>query len=46
VIEQIKNKAELFKVLDDYNICNKVLLQTQRGSDVLELPLVLEETSF
>ena len=46
LIEQIRNKAELLKVLDDYNIGDKVLLKIQRGSDILELPLVLEETSF
>ncbi|XP_020243312.1 protease Do-like 8, chloroplastic [Asparagus officinalis] len=42
----IKNKAELFKILDDYNIGDKVILKIQRGSEILELPLVLEETSF
>jgi len=46
LIEQVRNKAELLKVLDDYNIGDKVLLKIQRGSDILELPFVLEETSF
>lgn len=42
----IRNKAELFKVLDDYNIGDKIILKIQRGSEFLELPLVLEETSL
>ncbi|KAH0455390.1 hypothetical protein IEQ34_015422 [Dendrobium chrysotoxum] len=41
----VRNKAELFKVLDDYEVGDKVLLKIQRGDQSLELPLVLEETS-
>ncbi|KAI0499218.1 hypothetical protein KFK09_020121 [Dendrobium nobile] len=41
----VRSKAELFKVLDDYEVGDKVLLKIQRGDQSLELPLVLEETS-
>lgn len=41
----VRNKAELSKVLDDYNVGDQVLLDIQRGNENLELPLVLEETS-
>lgn len=43
--KRVRSKAELSKVLDDYNIGDKVTLTIQRGSDNLELPLTLEETS-
>ncbi|KAF6136662.1 hypothetical protein GIB67_016118 [Kingdonia uniflora] len=43
--KQVKNKAELSKILDDYTVGDKVLLQIQRGSENFELPLILEETS-
>ncbi|XP_058096510.1 protease Do-like 8, chloroplastic isoform X1 [Magnolia sinica] len=40
----VRSKAELSKVLDDYNIGDKVLLKIQRGTENLELPIALEET--
>ncbi|GAV58113.1 PDZ_2 domain-containing protein/Trypsin_2 domain-containing protein [Cephalotus follicularis] len=39
----VKSKAELYKVLDDYNVGDKVILKIQRGSESLELPILLEE---
>ncbi|KAL3526514.1 hypothetical protein ACH5RR_011170 [Cinchona calisaya] len=39
----VKSKSELYKVLDDYNVGDEVLLQIKRGSETLELPLVLEQ---
>ena len=42
---QVKNKAELNKVLEDYNVGDKVILKIQRGSENLELPIELEEKS-
>lgn len=41
---QIKNRGELIKALDEYNLGEKVVLKIQRGSDNLEVPFVLEET--
>lgn len=41
----VKSKAELLKALDEYNVGDKVVLMIQRGSEKLELPLVLEEQS-
>ncbi|XP_071913673.1 protease Do-like 8, chloroplastic isoform X2 [Coffea arabica] len=41
----VRSKSELNKVLDDYNVGDEVLLQIRRGSETLELPLVLEETA-
>ncbi|KAF3444787.1 hypothetical protein FNV43_RR14480 [Rhamnella rubrinervis] len=41
----VKNKAELYKTLDEYNLGDKVILKIQRGSENLELPITLEETS-
>lgn len=41
---QIKNRGELYKTLDEYNIGEKVVFRIQRGSDNLEVPFVLEET--
>ncbi|KAK7365077.1 hypothetical protein VNO80_13865 [Phaseolus coccineus] len=41
----VKSKAELLKALDDYNVGDKVVLMIQRGSEKLELPVVLEEQS-
>ncbi|KAL5582313.1 hypothetical protein UlMin_014755 [Ulmus minor] len=41
----VKNKAELNKVLEDYNVGDKVILKIQRGSENLELPIELEEKS-
>ncbi|XP_010937127.1 protease Do-like 8, chloroplastic isoform X2 [Elaeis guineensis] len=42
----IRSKADLSKILDDYNVGDKVVLKVQRGNRSLELPLVLEETSI
>ncbi|XP_022637714.1 protease Do-like 8, chloroplastic isoform X2 [Vigna radiata var. radiata] len=41
----VKSKAELLKALDEYNVGDKVVLMVQRGSEKLELPVVLEEQS-
>ncbi|KAF2299182.1 hypothetical protein GH714_030913 [Hevea brasiliensis] len=41
----VKSKAELYKVLDDYNVGDTVVLKIQRGGDNLELPITLEEKS-
>lgn len=41
----VRNKAELVKVLDEYNVGDEVILKTQRGSETLEVPIKLEETS-
>lgn len=41
----VKNKVELYKVLDDYNVGDKVILKILRGSENVELPIVLEEKS-
>nr|AFK34777.1 unknown [Lotus japonicus] len=39
----VKSKAELLKALDDYNVGDKVILLIQRGSEKLEVPMLLEE---
>ncbi|XP_061346162.1 protease Do-like 8, chloroplastic [Gastrolobium bilobum] len=39
----VKSKAELLKALDEYNVGDKVMLLIQRGSEKLDLPVVLEE---
>lgn len=41
----VKNKAGLDKVLDDYNVGDRVLLIIKRGSEDLEVPIILEEKS-
>ncbi|KAJ8430360.1 hypothetical protein Cgig2_005406 [Carnegiea gigantea] len=41
----VRNKAELVKVLDEYNVGDEVILKIQRGSETLEVPIKLEETS-
>ncbi|GLT36170.1 hypothetical protein SLA2020_105650 [Shorea laevis] len=41
----VKNKAELYKALDDYNVGEKVVLKIQRSGEDLELPIILEEKS-
>lgn len=41
----VKNKAGLDKLLDDYNVGDRVLLIIQRGSEDLEVPIILEEKS-
>lgn len=40
---QVRNKADLYKVLDDYNVGDKVQLKIRRGNEKLELSVVLEE---
>ncbi|XP_051118097.1 protease Do-like 8, chloroplastic isoform X2 [Andrographis paniculata] len=32
----VRNRADLFKILDDYNVGEKLLLQIQRSSEILE----------
>lgn len=39
----IRNKAELSKTIDEYNVGDKVALKVQRGNQFLEIPIVLEE---
>ncbi|XP_077250019.1 trypsin family protein with PDZ domain-containing protein isoform X2 [Tasmannia lanceolata] len=39
----VRSKAELSKVLEDYSVGDKVLLKIRRGSENLELPLILEQ---
>ncbi|KAL5725426.1 Protease Do-like 8 [Ranunculus cassubicifolius] len=41
----VRNKAELSKVLDEYNVGDKVVLDVQRGNENIEVPLMLEESS-
>ncbi|XP_034706580.1 protease Do-like 8, chloroplastic isoform X2 [Vitis riparia] len=41
----VRSKAELYKALDDYSVGDEVLFKIQRGTDILELPIVLEEKS-
>ncbi|KAJ6766282.1 PROTEASE DO-LIKE 8 CHLOROPLASTIC [Salix purpurea] len=41
----VNNKAGLDKVLDDYNVGDRVVLRIQRGSEDLEVPVTLEEKS-
>ncbi|KAA3456033.1 protease Do-like 8, chloroplastic [Gossypium australe] len=41
----VKNKAELNKALDEYNVGDKVILKIQRGSENMELQVILEEVS-
>ncbi|KAL0343887.1 UNVERIFIED_CONTAM: Protease Do-like 8, chloroplastic [Sesamum angustifolium] len=38
-----RNRAELYKIFDEYNVGDKVLLKIQRGNANLEVPIVLEE---
>lgn len=45
MIGQVKSKAELMKVLDEYSVGDKVKLAIKRGSDDLELQISLEEKS-
>lgn len=40
----VRNKAELYKLLDEYNAGDKVILKIKRGGQSLELPLILEES--
>nr|GLL26609.1 protease Do-like 8, chloroplastic isoform X2 [Ipomoea trifida] len=39
----VRNKADLYKVLDDYNVGDKVQLKIRRGNENVELSVVLEE---
>ncbi|KDP27141.1 hypothetical protein JCGZ_19840 [Jatropha curcas] len=41
----VKNKAALYKVLDDYSVGDTVMLKILRGGENLELPITLEEKS-
>ncbi|TYH52327.1 hypothetical protein ES332_D09G019300v1 [Gossypium tomentosum] len=41
----VKNKAELNKALDEYNVGDKVMFKIRRGSENMELPVILEEVS-
>ncbi|GMH26968.1 hypothetical protein Nepgr_028811 [Nepenthes gracilis] len=41
----VRSKAELYKVLDDYNVGDRVILKIHRGSEILELPINLEAMS-
>ncbi|TYI08715.1 hypothetical protein ES332_A09G020100v1 [Gossypium tomentosum] len=41
----VKNKAEVNKALDEYNVGDKVMLKIQRGSENMELQVILEEVS-
>ncbi|WJX65607.1 Protease Do-like 8, chloroplastic [Trifolium repens] len=41
----VKSRGELLKVLDEYNVGDKVMFLIQRGDEKLELPVVLEEQS-
>ncbi|PQQ10075.1 protease Do-like 8 chloroplastic isoform X2 [Prunus yedoensis var. nudiflora] len=41
----VKSKAEFNRVLDEYNVGDKVTLKIQRSSENLELPITLEEKS-
>lgn len=40
---QVKNRTELYKAFDDYNVGEKVVLKIIRGNQNLEVPIVLEE---
>ncbi|CAK9308964.1 unnamed protein product [Citrullus colocynthis] len=40
----VRNKAELYKLLDEYNAGDKVILKIKRGGQSLELPLILDES--
>jgi hypothetical protein len=42
---QVKSKADLYRVWDDYNVGDKVVLKILRGNENVELPIVLEERS-
>ncbi|XP_059452686.1 protease Do-like 8, chloroplastic isoform X1 [Corylus avellana] len=43
--KSVKSKADLYKVWDDYNVGDKVVLKILRGNENVELPIVLEERS-
>ncbi|KAL9247713.1 hypothetical protein vseg_021116 [Gypsophila vaccaria] len=43
--KQVKSKAELVKVLDEYSVGDEVVLKIIRGSEHLEIPIILEEVS-
>lgn len=40
---KVKTKSDLLKILDDYSVGDQIRLKLQRGSDILELPVTLEE---
>ncbi|CAM8909084.1 unnamed protein product [Rhodiola kirilowii] len=41
----VRNKAELDKVLEEYGPGDEVVLKVKRGSEILEVPITLEEKS-
>lgn len=41
--KQVKNRAELYKILEEYNVGERVVLKIKRGNQTLELPIALEE---
>ncbi|KAG6719742.1 hypothetical protein I3842_03G022500 [Carya illinoinensis] len=41
--KSVKSKAELYKIWDDYNVGDKVVLKILRGNENVEIPIVLEE---
>lgn len=43
--DQVKSKAELNKVLDEYSVGDTVKLKIERGGEILEVPIVLDEKS-
>ncbi|KAL2898640.1 Protease Do-like 8 chloroplastic [Bienertia sinuspersici] len=43
--KSVRNKADLLKVLDDYNVGDEVILKIIRDTEILEIPLKLEEAN-
>ncbi|GAB2268234.1 Protease Do-like 8, chloroplastic [Dionaea muscipula] len=41
----VRSKAELYKLLDDYSVGDKVILMVRRRDETLELPVILEDIS-
>jgi S1-C subfamily serine protease len=46
LLGQIKGKSDLLRDLDDYNVGDMVTLTVRRGSETLEVALLLEEESI
>ncbi|XP_020109374.1 protease Do-like 8, chloroplastic isoform X2 [Ananas comosus] len=42
----VRSKSDLLKALDDYNVGDKVVLKIQRGTQNMEISLILEESSM
>ena len=42
---QVRNKADLVRILDDYSVGDEVILKILRDGESLEVPLKLEETT-